>query len=464
MRTVFLSLILPLAAVAAEPPNFPPPNIDSAGLGRHLCRSMGLLASSTPAKPNRVRVLFYGQSITETAWTDKVVADLKKRFPSVEIVAENRALAGFSSQLLVKTAESDLYPFEPDLLVFHVYGAHNTYEDIIRRTRERTVADVLMQTDHVTKPADFTEQTDPAKLPPRGDHWDAFMNHNWLPSVAKKYDCELCDQRAAWKNYLKANKLEPKVLLRDSVHLNAGGFTLMAACVEASLRFDPKACAGPPDDRVRDLVIGSDVKPEGGKLKLAFAGTRVDLVFDAKSSANGTVLIGGKKPSEIASAYYFTRALAKPGGQWPVVDGFGWEKLPVAEEWTMDLAQDPTNPKRFTFSLRGSVTGEDGSGASDKAFTSKSGRVKILPEHWNVEYALALTGIRPIPTKFVVTWKAVLGGRDGWEAVPPKREGLEETLTLARGLANGKHTLELTGDLTGVKAVRVYWPPFGRAK
>ena len=74
--------------------------------------------------------------------------------------------------MLVKTAETDLYPFQPDLLIFHVYGAHNTYEDNIRRTRERTTAEILIQTDHVnvTTPADFTEETDAAKLPPNGKH------------------------------------------------------------------------------------------------------------------------------------------------------------------------------------------------------------------------------------------------------------------------------------------------------
>ena len=59
-------------------------------------------------------------------------------------------LGGFASQLLVKTAETDLYPFQPDLLIFHVYGAHDKYEDIIRRTRERTTAEILLQNDHVT--------------------------------------------------------------------------------------------------------------------------------------------------------------------------------------------------------------------------------------------------------------------------------------------------------------------------
>ena len=56
-----------------------------------------------------------------------------------------------------------------------------------------------MQNDHVTKPAEFTEETDAAKLPPAGKHWDAFMNHHWLPSLATKYGAELCDERTAKK-------------------------------------------------------------------------------------------------------------------------------------------------------------------------------------------------------------------------------------------------------------------------
>lgn len=46
--------------------------------------------------------------------------------------------------LLAKTAETDLYSFQPDLFIFHVYGSHDKYEDIIRRTRERPTAEILM--------------------------------------------------------------------------------------------------------------------------------------------------------------------------------------------------------------------------------------------------------------------------------------------------------------------------------
>ncbi len=117
-------------------------------VGAERSRTMRLLATSTPERRNTVRILFYGQSITEQKWSEQVAADLRRRFPHADLVVENRALGGFASQLLVKTAETDLYPFYPDLVVFHVFGAHDKYEDILRRTRERTTAEILQQNDH----------------------------------------------------------------------------------------------------------------------------------------------------------------------------------------------------------------------------------------------------------------------------------------------------------------------------
>ena len=200
MKRIFASVLFLACALefatAADLPAYPPPKFpDVSGFGKNIQRTMRLLATSTAEKRNTVRILFYGQSITEQKWAKLVEEDLRRRFPHANLVVENRALGGFASQMLVKTAETDLYPFQPDLLIFHVYGAHDKYEDILRCTRERTTAEILLQNDHITKPADFTEETDAARLPPAGRHWDAFMNHNWLLSLAKKYDAELCDQR-----------------------------------------------------------------------------------------------------------------------------------------------------------------------------------------------------------------------------------------------------------------------------
>ena len=110
---------------------------------------MTLLATSTPDHHNAVRILFYGQSITEQDWSRQVADDLRRRFPNADLQIENRAIGGFADQLLRRPAEHDLYPFYPDLLIFHVYGGNQEYEEIIRNVRTRTAAEVLMQLDHV---------------------------------------------------------------------------------------------------------------------------------------------------------------------------------------------------------------------------------------------------------------------------------------------------------------------------
>jgi hypothetical protein len=452
-----MSLVIAAATLAAQP--YPPLQAEVSDFGRGIQRTMRRLAESTPEHRNTVRILFYGQSITEQGWWKSVVADLKVRFPHANIVAENRSLGGFSSQFLVKTAETDLYPFEPDLLVFHVYGAHDKYADIVRRVRERTAAEILLQTDHVTKPSDFQEETDAAKLPPAGKHWDAFMNHNWLPSVARKYGAELCDQRSLWKQYLTANKLEPKALLSDAVHLNARGEFLMAECVKAYLRRDAKFDPPAADSRVKTFVVGKDVDWKDGKLTLTFRGRRVEAVCKPGDAPAATILIDGKKPGEFPGNYALTRAIAKPGGKWPVVAGFGPGNKPVVEDWFMDLTRADSDGKLFTFTLRGSVTGPDGNGRSDTKFISNSGRVAIDPEHWNVAYALALAQVKPVPEKMTVTWKVVASSDDEFSAPKNSDPTVETAVTLARGLPNGDHVLEIRGGPESpISALRAYDP------
>jgi len=456
-------------AGGAEAETYPPAKFpDPSGWGRNIQRTMRLLATSTAEQRNTVRILFYGQSITEQKWTQLVEEDLRRRFPHANLIIENRALGGFSSQLLVKTAETDLYPFQPDLLIFHVYGAHDKYEDIIRRTRERTTAEILMQKDHVTKPADFTEETDPAKLPPAGQHWDAFMNHNHLPSLAQKYGAELCDQRALWKSYLAENQLEPKALLRDSVHLNAHGEWFMAECVNAYLRYDPRLGPSPAEDWVKTYEIGKDVRWQDGKLRLDFEGNRVEVICKTGATAPATVRIDGRKPSEFPELYGFTRAVTQPEGKWlvkwPVIAPIGSQTPLVVEDWTLAVAKDTANDSLFTFRLAGSQTGADGEGRSDTQFVSKSGRVVIETNAWNVPYALSvLGGIKPVPEKFTVKWQVAPRFLDEFVAPPAKALAGETTMTLAQGLPNTKHTLEISGAAASpIAAIRIYQPPLGR--
>src|SRR3954454_11677934 len=201
-----------------DPP--PPPAADPDALGRGVQRTMTLLATSTPQHRNHVRILFYGQSITEQERSRAVADDLRRRFPDADLEIENRAIGGFASQLLVRPAEHDLYPFYPDLLIFHVYGANNTYEEIIRNVRTRTTAEVLMQKDHVGGKG---VQEQPDEKADKGLWWDWMMNNRFLPDIAAKYHCGLVDVRGPWLQYLKENKLQPQALLKDGVHLNDHG-------------------------------------------------------------------------------------------------------------------------------------------------------------------------------------------------------------------------------------------------
>lgn len=242
--------------LAQAAPSFPPPRSLGSNPtgGRHMQRAMHLMATSTAQQPNTVRILFYGQSITEQAWWTDVADDLRRRFPHARLVIENRAIGGHAAQLLVKTAEADLYPFYPDLVIFHVYGDHRDYESIIRRIRERTTADVALQTDHLGANDSLNEETDPARLTPA--NWAPWMNYVFLPGIARRYQVELVDQRNAWKQYLRDYGLAPQALLRDGVHLNAQGEYLMAEIVKAALRYDPAVSSADWKDRVRDYRIG----------------------------------------------------------------------------------------------------------------------------------------------------------------------------------------------------------------
>jgi hypothetical protein len=466
-RLVFTALCA--FALLAHGADFPAPKSlgETSGYGRNVQRTMRLLSESTPTHRNTVRVLFYGQSITEQAWWKIVADDLRARFPNANLVIENRALGGFASQLLVKTAETDLYPFQPDLLIFHVYGAHNTYEDIIRRTRERTCAEILTQTDHVTKPADLTEETDPAKVPIQSGKWDAFMNHNWLPSLARKYGTELCDQRNIWKVYIASYGLEPKALLKDNVHLNAHGEFLMAESVKAYLRRDPKFDPAPAEEWVKTLVVGKDVQWKDGKLRIEFEGNRVDAICKAGSASPAAITIDDRKPSELPELYAFTRAVTKPEGKWPikwpVVAPITSEKPLILEDWTLDVRREGADEKLLSFKLKGSKTGADGEGRSDQKFVSKSGRVVIEPGDWNAVYALSLGGVKPVPESFSAKWSVVPQFVDEFVLPGIKDPTVETVVTLAQGLPNRKHTLEISGNPdTPVAALRIYRPQAGR--
>ncbi len=418
---------------------------------------MHLLATSTPEHKNTVKVLFYGQSITEQDWSKRVADDLRKRFPNANLIIENRAIGGFASQLLVKMAETDLYPFYPDLVIFHVYGSHIEYENIIRRIRERTTAEIVQQLDHVTKDEMLTEETDPAKLSPKD--WNAWMNHAFLPSISAKYGTELVDQHNLWKTYLRDNHLHASELLKDGVHLNDHGCFLMAEFVKAHLRINPDVSPSAWADAVKTFEVGKDVSWKGGKLTFPFEGNRVDAICKPGSAASSAVRIDGKSPADFPELYATTRTTSYPRSGWPCLLKTGWEKPRIAETWTLTITDITPDLKTFHYTLEGSKTGPDGEGTSSERFVSKSGRVTIDPDDWNFQYALGVFK-KPIEAPFKITWDIKPLYVESFTSPGVSDPAIETVVTLAQGLNGKAHTLEITGGPdVPIAALRVYRPP-----
>ena len=191
-------------------------------------------------------------------------------------------------------------------MIFHVYGSNQEYEEIIKNIRSRTTAEVLLQKDHATHlpPAVIDQSKDKAAW------WDNLMNEHFLPSIAQKYGCGLVDVRGSWLDYLRANKLEPKALLSDDVHLNDQGNFLLAEIVKQYLVYRPELASYNWLDNVRTYQVGREVNWQNGKLVFEFEGNRVDLIAGPKSDGNAPaakVMLDGRKPSEFPEAYTITR-------------------------------------------------------------------------------------------------------------------------------------------------------------
>ncbi len=448
MLTLAACLFLAAQDSKAWPPL--PPVADGPAYGAGIQRTMTLLATSTPQKRHKVRILFYGQSITEQDWWKQVSEDLRRRFPNADLEIENKAVGGFASQILSRVAEHDIPAFYPDLVLFHVYGAHDKYEEIIRLIRTRTTAEVLIQTDHADKwPVANPEQKDPG-------WWPHMMNDVFLPDFAKKYGCGLADVRSQWVQYLKANNLEPKALLRDDVHLNEHGCFVMAEILKRYLVYKPALLTEPAKSSVRTYEVGKDVKMDGGALKLDFDGNRVDVISAPGKGGTARVLIDGKKPSEIPELIAFTRTSLSQSFWGPALLRVSSERPRVVEDWVLKVTQVDDKAEHIRFTVEGLKTGPDGEGVSSEHFVSKSGQIVIEPGDWWVKNVQDYTK-KTLPVGFVVKWKAVLQGADIYSAPEGGDASREAVVTVAQGLPNGRHTLELKGPVQPL-SIRIYRP------
>ena len=238
----------------------------------------------------------------------------------------------------------------------------------------------------------------------------------------------------------------------------------MAKCVKAYLRYDPSLGPAAADRWVKTYEVGKDITWRDGVLRLALEGNRVDVIVKPGTAPPAAVKIDGRRPSEFPELYGFTRTRARPGGKWPPIAPVKSEKAARAvKTGRWKSSRTATIRRRFTSRSGDRRPGPDGEGRSDARFVSRSGRIVIEPEDWNVAYALTLAQVKPVPDRFEVTWSVVPHFVDQFVSPDSGNPAIETTVTLAQGLPNTKHILEITGDAkTPIVAVRVYCPPLGR--
>ena len=449
VAALLMAAPLNIVGYGAETEDYPAPNPpkDTSQYGKHFQRAMTLMATSTPQQRNTVRILFYGQSIIGQRWHRMVMDDLKERFPNTDFVVANKALGGFGSHFLVRTLHYDVIPFYPDLMVFHVYGPVDKYEELIREIRSRTTCEIIMQSDHANRWPEGTRES-----------------HTPFADIAQKYGCSWQPQRWEWTDYLRDNNLEPPALLRDEVHLNEHGRWLMAELLKRYMVYLPDEPQDEWKDTVRTYEVGKDIQWKNGKLSLPFVGNRVVALAAPGPIVTASVRIDGKKPSEHFECYTFTRPSGTPKIGWPAIKKITWQKPPLLESWEATCRDFNEDHTEFTFSIEGSKTGFDGTGKASETFVSNSGRIVIEPEDWVFDYDRRV-GKQPAPDGFKVTWQAELMGTDTYTAPDVTDTARQHPTVLASDLENTEHTLELATEgslLPAIKAIVVYRPPIGR--
>ena len=436
MHSVFIFLFLVLTVTASSQSFHPIPEVQDPVL---FNSQLQYTASLLHKKNSQVRVLVYGQSISEQDWWKEVRSFFEKSYPDVDLVFENSAIGGFSSERLKITTENDIISFYPDLVLFHDYGNEEDYERIISIIKSKTTADIAIQTDHMAL---------------QDQMWHDRHGDVWLPELCRKYGLALLDVRRYWKLYLQENDLKITDLLTDGVHLNDHGNYVMAETIKAYFSNLKQDSVG--DNRLTTLKRGKDFLIDNASITLSFTGNRVDVSMDKPGQID--VLLDNAPLHSNKGCYYYTRPALKSTGAFLTKIGsiiaVDLSGKPQEEDWSLKVLSVDSMKQLVEFSLYGTKTGEDGTGESSKRFTSKSGRITIQPNAWfvrrhNGDFAQH-SWIKPgdviqWQTKSMCRTSAVLSG--------------SATETLLQGVSNTRHQLKISGPgASFINEIIVYTP------
>ncbi|MET0344267.1 MAG: hypothetical protein ABW252_24845 [Polyangiales bacterium] len=205
-----------------------------------------------------VRVLVYGQSISEQGWWEKTKQWLEQTYPNGKLVMEEHARGGCAAQCLIGNARwsdgqqhnrlpEDVFAWKPDLVIFHVYGDHNDYQYVmeglksgcaafddyktfdgqsvpqVRCTDAQRAMSQGYRAPEVLVQNDFVNKTPAASCPdtPNASQWDCYMNDKIIPEVVAKHGYVLQDNFHAWDDAARAEGVDPKATIdADETHLS----------------------------------------------------------------------------------------------------------------------------------------------------------------------------------------------------------------------------------------------------
>ena len=449
---------------------------DEAGFGKRIQRTMNLLASSTAAKRNRVRIFFYGQSITAGMHSREMINVLRNRYPWAIIDFENRAIGGFGASTLLRTGEHDLYPRDADLLVFHVYGDAKSLDKLFGNVRRRNSSEILVYTHHynwVSSPQGLQKKL--AYLAKSTAEWH---------ELAEKYRMELAPVNRDWPLFFLKHDWGINEVMGDTVHSNVHhnvtGHVLLAKLVLRNFRHHPGAPLTFPNlataiplhspavtvnGRWQKDGSGLRTREKGAGIKIAFDGNRVDVLpLPCANPGTAKILIDGKAPEQFRELYYCNRPSNAPYTGWPAIKriDLGPDVLPRAETWTLTPSDVDLAKRTFSFRLEGSVTGPDGAGDTSGRFVSNSGRIIFSPRESMIARACQYRKKDKLPDDYKVTWETLPLFQNPWRPPANVDPVIERPVTLVKGLPNGRHTLEIIANGDGeipVKALIVRQPP-----
>jgi hypothetical protein len=447
----------------------PAPAENEGFFGSRITRSVSLLSTSTKERRLPVKILIYGQSIVGSGvFTEYILDYLTEYFPYADITLENKAIGGFNASRIIRTAVHDVYPFYPDLIIFHVYGGerYDGLERLFTDIRKYTTSDILLLNHHL-----------------HANH--TIYNENmyqYLRYIANKYNCELVDISREWTRYLVDNNLKSTDLLRDNVHPNRKGLWVMSQMVGRHLRYS-YLFPGSWQDKVRtvytttayDLQGENQVSFKGKEwrifdeipageskvapLKLTFEGNRVDIIAgklnNHEITGSARIILDGKPISKNKGLYYITRPGKGPKTWWPLVKRVSHMKELVPETWTLKVDRINADSTVWFFSVHGTVTGYDGSGNSEETFISKSGRVAInVSDYMFTDIKSTFKTVTPVG--FESKWSVEPLFIETYRTPVMVDESRVYKTTVVKGLKNGAHTLEIIPNGDGPVPIQAF--------